>query len=184
LSRRSLTEADGVPCTAPAGALPRPEFDVTTTTLRQREQAKVDELTAQGELPEQGGDANLRLLQRRRAAYEADGLLGVVDRRTVRATSVAGRTDPRVVEALQRVLERNRQRSSGTSDRRWRDLVGELETEHGAGEVPLPSRATFHRLLTGSPKHATRPGRRAPAGRWCSSPTGRSVRCSRCARVS
>lgn len=89
---------DGVPCTAPADARPRPEFDVTTTTLRQREQAKVDELVAQGELPEQGNDANLRLVQRRRAAYDSDGLLGVVDRRTVRTTSVAGRTDPPCVK--------------------------------------------------------------------------------------
>lgn len=153
-----LTEViDGVPCTAPAGALPRPEFDVTTTTLRQREQAKVDELAARGELPEQGSDANLRLLQRRRAAYEADGLLGVVDRRAVRTTSVAGRTDPRVVEALRVVLERNRQRSSGTSDRLWREMVRELEAHHGAGEVPLPSRATFHRLLKrlAEARHAT-----------------------------
>lgn len=153
-----LTEViDGVPCTAPAGTLPRPEFDVTTTTLRQREQAKVDELAAQCELPEQGSGANLRLLQRRRAAYEADGLLGVVDRRAVRTTSVAGRTDPRVVEALRVVLERNRQRSSGTSDRLWRDMVRELEAQHGAGEVPLPSRATFHRLLkrVAEARHAT-----------------------------
>jgi hypothetical protein len=90
---------------------------------------------------------NLRALQRRRTAYETDGLLGLVDRRTVRATSVAGRTDPRVIEALQRVLERNKQRSSGTSDRLWRELVRELEAQHGPGEVPLPSRATFHRLL-------------------------------------
>jgi putative transposase len=143
-----LTEViDGVPCSAPAGTLPRPEFDVTTTTLRQREQAKVNELAAERQLPEQGGEANLRLLQRRRAAYEVDGLLGLVDRRAVRSTSVAGRTDPRVVEALQRVLERNRQRSSGTSDRLWRDMVRDLEAEHGVGEVPLPSRATFHRLL-------------------------------------
>lgn len=147
-----LTEViDGVPCTAPVAALPRPEFDVTTTTLRQREQAKVDELTAQGE------QVNLRALQRRRTAYETDGLLGLVDRRTVRATSVAGRTDPRVVEALQRVLERNKQRSSGTSDRLWRELVRELEAQHGPGEVALPSRATFHRLLKrmAEARHAT-----------------------------
>src|SRR5690606_6499744 len=153
-----LTEViDGVPCTAPAGTLPRPEFDVTTTTLRQREQAKVDELAVQGGLPEQGSDANLRLLQRRRAAYETDGLLGVVDRRAVRTTSVAGRTDPRVVQALRVVLERNTQRSSGTSDRLWRDMVRELEAQHGAGEVPLPSRATFHRLLKrlAEARHAT-----------------------------
>lgn len=153
-----LTEViDGVSCTAPSGALPRPEFDVTTTTLRQREQVKVDELTVQGLMPGQNGNARLRLLQRRRAAYETDGLLGVVDRRAVRTTPVAGRTDPRVIEALQRVLERNRQRSSGTSDRLWRDLVNELETQHGAGEVPLPSRATFHRLLKrlAEGRHAT-----------------------------
>lgn len=147
-----LTEViDGVPCTAPAGALPRSWYDVTTTTLRQREQAKVDELTVQGE------QVNLRALQRRRSAYESDGLLGLVDRRTVRSTSVAGRTDPRVIEALQRVLERNKRRSSGTSDRLWRDLVQELDTQHGPGEVTLPSRATFHRLLQrlAEARHAT-----------------------------
>ncbi len=147
-----LTEViDGIPCTASADVLPRPEFDVTATSLRQREQAKVGELVAAGE------DVTLRKLQKRRIAYETDGLLGVVDRRTVRARSVAGRTDPRVVDALQRVLERNRPRSSGTSDRLWRDLVRELEAQHGPGEVPLPSRATFHRLLNrlAEARHAT-----------------------------
>ena len=141
----------GVPCTAPDVTLPRPPFDVTTTTLRQREQAKVNELVAMGE------EVTLRALQKRRAAYETDGLLGVVDRRAVRTTSVAGRTDPRVVEALKRVLERNRQRSSGTSDRLWRDMVNELETEHGVDDVQLPSRATFHRLLKrlAEGRHAT-----------------------------
>lgn len=147
-----LTEViDGIPCTAPAGTLPRPEFNVAAASLRQREQAKVDELVAKGE------DVTLRALQKRRIAYETDGLLGVVDRRSVRSTSIAGRTDPRVVEALRVVLERNRQRSSGTSDRLWRELVCELETQHGAGEVPLPSRATFHRLLKrlAEARHAT-----------------------------
>ena len=147
-----LTEViDGVPCAAPDVALPRPAFDVTTTTLRQREQAKVDELVAMGE------EVTLRALQKRRAVYETDGLLGLVDRRSVRSTSVAGRTDPRVIEALQRVLEHNKHRSSGTGDRLWRELVRELDTRHGPGEVPLPSRATFHRLLRrlAEARHAT-----------------------------
>lgn len=147
-----LTEViDGVRCTARDATLPRPAFDVTITTLRQREQAKVDELVAMGE------EVTLRAMQKRRAAYETDGLLGLVDRRAVRSTSVAGRTDPRVIDALQRVLEHNRQRSSGTSDRLWRELVRDLEAQHGPGEVPLPSRATFHRLLKrlAEARHAT-----------------------------
>src|SRR5690606_8591472 len=41
--------------------------------------------------------------------------------------------------------------------RLWRDMVRELEAQHGAGEVPLPSRATFHRLLKrlAEARHAT-----------------------------
>ena len=147
-----MTEViDGVPCTSPDDALPRPAFDVTVTSLRQREQAKVDELVAMGE------EVTLRALQKRRTAYETDGLLGLVDRRSVRATSVAGRTDPRVVEALQRVLERNRQRSSGTADRLWHELVRELETGHGPGGVRLPSESTLRRLLKrlAEGRHAT-----------------------------
>lgn len=118
-------------------------------SMRQREQAKVDELGRSGEA------VNLRTLQRLRHAYEAEGLLGLVDKRHTPRMPVTGRVDPRVVEALQRVLEANTHRSSGT--RLQREVLRALETECGVGVVPFPSKATFYRLVENlaEARHAT-----------------------------
>lgn len=77
----------------------RPEFDVSVTTLRRRELAKVDELRAAGH------EVSLKTLQWQRRAYERDGLLGVVDRRYLPRRAVFGRVDQRVVEVARRLVD-------------------------------------------------------------------------------
>lgn len=148
-----ITEVlDGVPVGAPHGTRPRPEYDVGSTTLRQREMAKVAELERAGQQA-----MTLRMFQRRRVAYEAQGVLGLVDRRRLQASNPAGRTDPRVIEALQRVLEANTDGSSGTVDRIRRSVERDLAEYHPGETVPMPSMQTLYRLLKrlAQGRHAT-----------------------------
>ena len=142
---------DGVPSDAGPDVPARPRYDVNRHSLRQRELAKHAELLAQGE------SISIGSLQRLRHAYEQEGILGLVDQRLIRRIPVAGQTDQRVVDAILSVLEQNVQQSSGTMDRLIRQVRTHLESEHGAGVVPFPSRATFHRLVTrlAQGRHAT-----------------------------
>ena len=59
----------GVPPEAGQGAGPRPEYDPAVCTLRQRELAKVSELTGRDAVP-------LGTFQRLRLAYEKRGIWG------------------------------------------------------------------------------------------------------------
>ncbi|WP_082506821.1 Mu transposase C-terminal domain-containing protein [Arthrobacter sp. Leaf337] len=147
-----MTEVlDGVPCNADPGQPAKRTFDVARTSLRQREQAKLAELQDLGETMSIGS------LQRLRHAYEKEGVLGLVDRRLIRQTPLAGRTDQRVVDAILSVLEANTHQSSGTTDRLMRQVGKQLEAAYGPDIVPLPSRATFHRLIgkLAEGRHAT-----------------------------
>jgi putative transposase len=147
-----MTEVlDGVPCNADTGQTAKRTFDVARTSLRQREQAKLAELHELGETMSIGS------LQRLRHAYEKKGVLGLVDRRLIRQTPLAGRTDQRVVDAILSVLEANTHQSSGTTDRLMRQVGKQLEAAYGPVIVTLPSRATFHRLIgkLAEGRHAT-----------------------------
>lgn len=147
-----ITEVlDGVPANAEPGVAINDRYDVSRFSLRQRELTKHAELAGMGE------SISIGSLQRLRRAYENEGILGLIDQRLIRRTPVAGRTDQRVVDALLSVLEQNTQQSSGTMDRLMRRVRKQVESEHGAGEVPFPSRATFHRLVArlAQGRHAT-----------------------------
>lgn len=142
---------DGVPCNADTGQTARRDFDVTRTSMRQREQAKLVELQELGETLSIGS------LQRLRYAYEKQGLLGLIDRRLIRSVPIVGQTDQRVVDVLLSILEANTQQSTGSMDRLMSQVRKRLESEYGPGTVPLPSRATFHRLVgrIAEGRHAT-----------------------------
>lgn len=87
---RHITEIlDGSPTDAPAEHVPNPAYSVRRS-LRQRELAKL------AELQEQGETVSISSLQRIRLAYEKQGILGLVDQRTIRPTQVTGQTDQRV----------------------------------------------------------------------------------------
>ncbi|WP_081968017.1 Mu transposase C-terminal domain-containing protein [Mycobacterium kyorinense] len=120
----------------------RPEFDVSVTTLRQRELAKVDELRAAGHA------VSLKTLQRQRRTYERDGLLGVVDRRYLPRRAVFGRVDQRVVAVARRLVDAETDLSTGTVRRFRRRVAKELVAEYGpdAGDA-MPSETTFYRLM-------------------------------------
>jgi hypothetical protein len=68
---------DGIRAGSPDTA-PRPEYDVTRTTLRQRELTKVEELAAMDR------SIGLRVLQRYRRDYAIKGIEALIDKRVVR----------------------------------------------------------------------------------------------------
>ncbi|WP_420167205.1 hypothetical protein [Streptomyces violaceoruber] len=83
------------------GAGVRSEYDPQVLTLAEREQAKADELARLG-----WPKASRATVQRMRLAYRRQGLLGLVDKRSLRASSPTGRTDERVVAAVLEALRR------------------------------------------------------------------------------
>jgi len=132
----------GRPPGAEPGTRPRPEYDPVKQSLRQRELAKLDELRATGH------DVSRNTLQRRRFAYERDGLLGVVDGRHNRRRPVFGRVDERVVAAMQKAIEGETDLSTGTVQRLQRRVAKDLIATYGADDAPaMPSQPTFYRLV-------------------------------------
>ncbi|MFF4673835.1 transposase [Streptomyces sp. NPDC001279] len=121
--------------------VPREQFDPATRSLAQRELAKAEELTAAG------WSASAATVRRMRARYRSEGLWGLVDGRAVRERSAVGRADERVVAAVRKVLEGQRERSTGTLVRLRRRVGWLLEEEYGAGVVALPPASTFNRLV-------------------------------------
>lgn len=120
----------------------RQEYDPATRTLRQRELAKV------AELRKCGTPVSLSRLQRFRARFEAEGVTGLVDRRSQAPSRATGRADPRVVAALEQVVTAQTEKSTVSGEVLRHRLKCVLEAEHGLDVVPMPSRATFYRLLS------------------------------------
>jgi hypothetical protein len=119
----------------------RAQYDPAARSLRQRELAKVEELSAAGQ------PTSLALVQRMRGRFEREGVLGLVDPRLRKAPDSTGRVDPRVVEALRAVVDAQTERSTVSAQVLRRRMERALEAEHGTGAVVLPSRTTFYRLL-------------------------------------
>ncbi|MEV4049624.1 hypothetical protein AB0J55_00400 [Amycolatopsis sp. NPDC049688] len=126
---------------APDATTARPGFEPSRTTVAERDTAKAGELTAAG-VP-----TTARTIKRMRLRYRAQGLLGLVDHRSLRVSNPVGRVDPRVVAAARAAIGRETRRSTGTKSRLWRVVQADLAAEHGSDVVPLPSQRTFERLL-------------------------------------
>jgi hypothetical protein len=134
---RHLAEVEtGLPPGAEPGTAPEPEFDPLARTLTERAQAKADEL-----------GVTLRTVQRMLRRYRDQGLWGLVDTRHARRARPTGNVDPRVVAAAVAVIDGQKDASTGTKSRAVRKIREEVEREHGPGTVPMPSNATFYRLL-------------------------------------
>jgi transposase InsO family protein len=123
-----------------AGAVAKPAYDPSVTTLRQRELAKVAELAAQGQR------VSLATVQRLRRRYQQEGLWALVDRRVARGASPTGRVDPRIVDAAQQAIAEETDRSTGTVSRLRRRTQQLLTAKHGPDAPPMPSQRTFYRL--------------------------------------
>lgn len=134
---RHLAEVEsGLPPGAEPGTAPKPEFDPVARTLTERAQAKAGEL-----------GVTLRTVERMLRRYRDQGLWGLVDARYARRARPTGNVDPRVVAAAAAVIDGQKDASTGTKSRAVRKIREKVEREHGPGTVPMPSNATFYRLL-------------------------------------
>jgi hypothetical protein len=125
----------------PEGQL-REAYDPDLHNVEERELAKLVELKAAGT------EITQRHLQRLRHAYKENGLIGLADKRALRSQSPGAAVDPRVVEAMEQMLADPRGRSTVARSAMLAQLQRKLDEVHGPGEVPMPSRATFYRMMS------------------------------------
>ena len=140
--RRHIREVEtGHPDGAEAGFVAKECYDPKRYTLAERERAKADELTALG-----FGKVSRSTVQKMRLDYRKQGLWGLLDHRTTRAPSLAGRTDERVVAAVKEAIRRRRGRSKGTVKALF-PVAARILTERHGDAVAMCSQATFYRLV-------------------------------------
>ena len=139
--RHIIEVLTGLPPESAPGAVPRPDYDPARCSVRQREIAKVAELSAAGHR------VGLSTLQRQRREYETAGLWGLVDRRFTRPAAPGGRVDPRVVEAVRQAVSEETSKSTGTRGRLRRRAGQILAEAHGPDAPALPAKTTFYRLV-------------------------------------
>ncbi|MGW5848529.1 hypothetical protein ACWFQ8_11355 [Streptomyces sp. NPDC055254] len=139
---RHLIEVEtGLVPDAPAGAVPRPEYDPASRSLAAREKAKTAELKAAGVR------AGLRTVQRMRRRYREQGLWGLVDGRYAPRPKPTGNVDSRLVDATIAAIEAQTNTSTGTKARMLRQVERFVHQEYGTDAVVMPCRATFYRLV-------------------------------------
>ncbi|WP_146065895.1 TnsA-like heteromeric transposase endonuclease subunit [Streptomyces sp. SM13] len=159
----------GVDPNADEDAGPRPEFDPASHSLTARERTKAAELTAAGY------QVSVSTIGNFRRRYQAEGLLGLADRRPVRKKPQFGTVDDSVVEAMRQAIKEGIDDSTRTGTYIiWR--TGEILRENSE-TVELPSQSTLYRLLAkltyGKPVSTTARNRRSrahgaktPFGQW------------------
>ena len=121
---------------------PRVAYDPDLHGMEERELAKLAELKAAGT------EMTQRHLQRLRQAYRNDGLIGLADKRALRPQTPAATADPRVIAAIEEMLAEPHGRSTVARSVMLTQLQCKLDEIHGRGEVHMPSRATFYRLMS------------------------------------
>lgn len=95
------------------------------------------------DLADRGQPTSRATLYRMLGAYRSQGIAGLVDSRKVRHTTVAGRTDPRIVALLEEEIVGQTNLSTGT---RSRAIMRVTHTAEDNG-WEVPSRATMYRIL-------------------------------------
>lgn len=95
-----------------------------------------------------GTDYSPRKVQRQHQALREIGVSGLLDRRRFGLAEAPARSyDSRLVEAFTEVIEEQTNKATGTKTRVMWLALERLEQKHGAGVVPVPSRATLYRLI-------------------------------------
>ncbi|MFJ9127836.1 Mu transposase C-terminal domain-containing protein [Streptomyces sp. NPDC102340] len=132
----------GLPGFAEPGTRPRPCYDPELTTLRERYATKAAELTAAHH------PVSAATVERKRLAWQRQGVWGLVDQRSLRGRTPYGRVDEQVVQLLLKIERRSRKQSIGTRSRlyEWLQRACRRKFKKKADEF-IPSRATFYRLL-------------------------------------
>ncbi|GAA1898887.1 DDE-type integrase/transposase/recombinase [Streptomyces sodiiphilus] len=121
---------------APATGEPKPEYhpDLPHT---QRVQNKAAEL-----------DYTERRIWQLLEDYQQQGLWALVDKRKARIRNPLKNIDPRIVQAIREQATAEKMDSSSTVGLRFlRRTQNRLDADYGPGEVPLPQRDVFRRLV-------------------------------------
>jgi transposase InsO family protein len=142
LWERHVVEVEtGLPPGSAPGAVPAPEFG-PLVRLADRDRAKAAELSAL-----LGEPVSARTVRRMRGRYREAGVRGLADARSTRVSSPTGRVDSRLVEVVQEAMADQARRSTGTRDRLRAQVERVLRERYGSQAPPMPSKATFNRLL-------------------------------------
>ena len=163
--------ADRVPPDAEEGTVPRPEYDPAVVTLTRREQAKAAELTAAGH------PVSASAIAKRRRRYQEQGLIGMIDHRAGKRMPPHGRADAAVVAAMRQAISEAAGRLD--EDRGIRAAADEADprrVRRGTGWGNAVKEHSLPPVQPAAGRPSTRPGRRAPAGRWPPALMGRSGR--------
>lgn len=115
---------------------PDPRYD-PDLPMEYRIEAKLADFT------DEGHPTSRATLYRMMGNYRSQGIAGLVDYRKVRTSSVAGRTDPRVVALLEEEIADQTNLSTGT---RSRAIMRVTHTAQDNG-WPVPSQTTMYRIL-------------------------------------
>lgn len=142
---RAVIEVDcGLPPDSPPGALPRPMYDLATTTFVERYKAKAAELQAV-----LGWSVSWQTVQAKRLKYHKKRTVAVlVDLRSAKARRLYGETDARVVDQLLILVDRQRRRVDTPSDSRklFKQLQRAVRAAYGES-VKVPAESTLYKLL-------------------------------------
>jgi putative transposase len=136
LERHVVEALTGFPSGTAPGTAPRRGYDPSATTQLQRDEAKAAEL-----------GVTARTVQEYRARWTRQGLLGLIDRRVLRGSSLTGRADARLIAALREALAGGTGSSTRTRAELMRQVVQAVEDAHGPGTVPIPGKTTFYQLV-------------------------------------
>ncbi len=122
------------------GGPPNPRYDVSLP--------KSDRVASKSaELRELGAAASVAAVWRKLRAFDRDGIVGLVDQRTLRTSTATGRVDSRVVEVVVECIAAEEQGSTGTRSRLIHRAKTLIQQRFSTEDVPLPSDATWYRLL-------------------------------------
>lgn len=126
----------------PPGALPEdfspdPSYDLATTTLGERLEAKSAQLAAAGT------PVSVRSLKRHIAAYRKDGIKGLIDGRVLRQQAGVGFQSEQIVALLEEAMQDQELKSTGTRSR----VIQEVRWKAEEQNIAVPHDATMYRLL-------------------------------------
>lgn len=80
--------------------------------------------------------------------YRQNGIIGLIDKRTLRLHDPLGRLDQRIRQAIWEQASYEVRDSTGSVNRFMRRVRNRLDTTYGAGAVALPSKRTFERAVS------------------------------------
>ncbi|MFF9157457.1 integrase [Streptomyces sp. NPDC014846] len=141
--RRHLIEVEtGLLPDMPEGSTPREGYDPDRFTLVERYQRKAAELSAVLDW-----SVSWKTVQRKRLAFLKEDIWGLVDKRSTRKSTLHGRTDPRVVDLLLALHERQAREQAATDARTLFKSLRRAASAAPGPRMKVPADPTLYALL-------------------------------------